>query len=129
MRKVYHNVEKIAGNVIDIRADGVKYNELAEVTSHTGTSLAQVIRLQGNLVSLQIFAGAKGVGTDAKVRFLGHPMQVSFSENLLGRVFTGSGEPRDKGPSSPKIWSISEARPSTPPSVSSHATWCVPASP
>jgi V/A-type H+-transporting ATPase subunit B len=98
MHKVYHNVEKIAGNVIDIRATGVKYKELAEVTSRTGTSLAQVIRLQGDRVSLQVFAGAKGIATDAQVRFLSHPMQVAFSENLLGRVFTGSGVPRDKGP-------------------------------
>ena len=98
MHKVYHNVEKIAGNVIDIRAEGIKYKELAEVSSRTGTSLAQVIRLQGDKVSLQVFAGAKGVATDARVRFLAHPMQVPFSENLLGRVFTGSGKPRDKGP-------------------------------
>ncbi len=98
MHKVYHNVEKIAGNVIDIRATDVKYKELAEVTSRTGTSLAQVIRLEDDKVSLQVFAGAKGIATDAQVRFLSHPMQVPFSDDLLGRIFTGSGVPRDKGP-------------------------------
>jgi V/A-type H+-transporting ATPase subunit B len=49
-------------------------------------------------VYLQVFAGSRGISTDAQVRFLGKPMQVSFSANLLGRVFTGSGEPRDRGP-------------------------------
>jgi len=98
MHKLYHRVEKIAGNVITLHAEGVKYKELAEVTSRTGTSLAQVIRLHNNEVSLQIFAGGRGVATDAKVRFLGHPMQIPFGDALLGRVFTGTGIPRDKGP-------------------------------
>jgi len=98
MHKVYHRVENISGNVISIRATGVKYKELAEVTSRTGTSLAQVIRLKDDEVSLQVFAGSKGVATDARVCFLSHPMQVGYSEALLGRVFTGAGVPRDKGP-------------------------------
>jgi len=98
MNKLYHKVDNIAGNVITLRAPDIKYRELAEVTSRTGTSLAQVIRLNGEEVSLQVFAGARGVATDARVRFLGRPMQIPFSEALLGRVFTGAGEPRDKGP-------------------------------
>jgi V/A-type H+-transporting ATPase subunit B len=98
MHKVYHRIEKIAGNVISVQADGVKYRELAEVTSRTGVSLAQVIRLKDNEVALQVFAGARGVATDAHVRFLGHPMRVPFSDSLLGRVFTGGALPRDKGP-------------------------------
>ena len=48
---------------------------------------------------MQVFAGGRGVATNDQVRFLGHDMRVSFSENLLGRIFNGSGEPRDKGPS------------------------------
>lgn len=98
MHKVYHQVDKIAGNVVNVKANGVRYRELAEITSRRGTSLAQVIRLQGDSVSLQVFAGARGIATDAHVRFLGHPMQVPFSDSLLGRVFTGSAMPRDKGP-------------------------------
>jgi len=98
MRKIYHRVERIAGNVITIRANGVKYRELAEVTSRHGSSLAQVIRLDHEEVSLQVFAGARGVATDAEVRFLGHAMRVPFSEALLGRAFTGAAEPRDNGP-------------------------------
>ena len=98
MRRVYNRIERIAGNVISVRAENVSYRELAQVASSRGVSLAQVIRLQGDLVSLQVFAGSRGIATDAEVRFLGHPMRTSFSDALLGRVFTGSGVPRDRGP-------------------------------
>ena len=96
--KVYYRVESITGNVIVVKASDVIAGELAQVESTFGTSLAQVIRLEDNLVYLQVFAGGRGVGTDAKVRFIGKTMQIPFSENLLGRVFTGSGIPRDNGP-------------------------------
>ncbi len=98
MRKVYHRIIQITGNVITVEADDVGYNDLAEVTSSRGVSLAQVIRVLDRRVSLQVFAGARGVSTGDEVRFLGKPMQVSSSENLLGRVFTGSGRPRDNRP-------------------------------
>lgn len=98
MRKVYHRIIQIAGNVITVEADDIGYNELAEVTSARGVSLAQVIRLQDRKVSLQVFSGARGISTGDEVRFLGRPMQVSASEALLGRVFTGSGRPRDNRP-------------------------------
>lgn len=98
MYKVYHRIERIAGSVITVKADGVANQELAQVTSAQGTSLARVIRIDGEMVDLQVFAGARGVSTDSQVRFLGHPMEIPFSEALLGRVFTGSGIPRDAGP-------------------------------
>ena len=96
--KVYHRIDALSGSIATLRAEGVKYNEIAEVQSRAGTSLAQVIKLDGPNVTLQIFAGARGVDTDASVRFLGETMKVPFSESLLGRAFTGSGEPRDGGP-------------------------------
>ena len=65
MYKVYSLVERMAGSVISVRAEGIKYRELAEVTSRMGTSLAQVIRLKGDEVSLQVFAGARGVAGEA----------------------------------------------------------------
>ena len=98
MHKTYHQIDRIAGSVVTLRAEGVRYNELAEISSRQGSSLGQVIKLDGDSVTLQVFAGARGIATDARVRFLGHPMQVPFSENLLGRVFTGSARPRDNGP-------------------------------
>ena len=98
MRKVYHNIIHIAGNVITVEADNVAYNELAEVTGSRGTSLAQVIRLDRGKVSLQVFAGSRGVSTNDQVRFLGREMQVSKSAALLGRVFNGRGAARDHKP-------------------------------
>ena len=98
MRKVYHNIIHIAGNVITVEADNVAYNELAEVTGSRGTSLAQVIRLDRGKVALQVFAGSRGVSTQDQVRFLGREMQVSKSPALLGRVFNGRGAARDHKP-------------------------------
>ncbi len=99
MNKVLNRIESITGSVITVRADGVQYNELAQINTRFGTSLAQVNKIDGDIVSLQVFAGGQGVSTGDEIRFLGHEMQVSFSEDLLGRIFNGSGEPRDKGPS------------------------------
>jgi len=98
MRKVYSKIESIAGNVISVRADGVKYDDLAQVSTAYGPSLAQVIRLTGDEVHLQVFAGGRGISTGDEVRFLNHPMQVSSSDDLMGRIFNGSGQPRDNGP-------------------------------
>ncbi len=98
MTKVYNRIESISGNVISVRASGVKYEDLAEIKTRFGSSLAQVIKLDGDMVSLQVFSSGRGVTTNDEVRFLGHPMEVSFSENLLGRIFDGSGDPRDNGP-------------------------------
>jgi len=98
MRKVYHKIIQIAGNVITVEADNVANNDLAEVTSERGTSLAQVIRLLDNKVFLQVFNGTRGINTGDEVRFLGHPMRVSASDALLGRIFTGAGVPRDGRP-------------------------------
>jgi V/A-type H+-transporting ATPase subunit B len=98
MKKVYSKIESITGSVITVKADGIRYGDLAEVDTAFGTSLAEVNRLEGGLVALQVFAGGRGISTGDTVRFLGHPMEVSFSDNLMGRVFSGSGSPRDNGP-------------------------------
>ncbi len=98
MQRVYNKILSIVGNVITVKADGIAYEELAEIKTQRGKSLAQVIKLDGDIVSLQVFAGSRGVSTNDEVRFLGHPMQVSFSENMKGRIFNGGGMPRDNGP-------------------------------
>jgi len=98
MNKIYSRIEAIAGNVITVRAADARNGELAVVRSAHGSSLAEVIRLNRDRVSLQVFAGSRGVSTGDRVRFLGHPMRVSFSPALLGRIFDGGGKPRDRGP-------------------------------
>ncbi|MBN2182914.1 MAG: V-type ATP synthase subunit B [Sedimentisphaerales bacterium] len=98
MRTFYDEISQIAGNVVTVKAQGIGYDELAVITTDQGSSLAQVIRLEDDQVSLQIFGGTEGVSTGDKIRFLGHSFQVPFSDALLGRVFDGSGRPRDGRP-------------------------------
>ena len=98
MYKVYHRIERIAGSVITVKAEGVAYQELAQVTSGQGISLARVNRIDGDMVDLQVFAGSRGISTESQVRFFGKPMDTPFGDSLLGRVFTGAGVPRDNGP-------------------------------
>jgi len=98
MQKFYTRISQITGDVIVVEAENVANTELAEVITRQGTSLAQVIRLDGNKVSLQVFAGSRGISTGDRVRFLGHPMRISTGPLLLGRIFNGSGIPLDNGP-------------------------------
>ena len=94
MQKIYTKIQSIIGNVVSVRASGVRNGDLALV----GNSYANVIKLDNDLVYLQVFAGTQGVSTTDPVKFLGKPMMVSYSDHLLGRIFTGSGVPKDNGP-------------------------------
>ncbi len=98
MRKYFDTITGIAGSVVNVRANGAGYEELAVVTGAETSSLAQVIRLEDDLVSLQVFSGTRGVSTGDRIRFLGKPMRVPFSDALLGRVFDGAARPRDGRP-------------------------------
>jgi V/A-type H+/Na+-transporting ATPase subunit B len=98
VRKYFDDIRRIAGNVVTVKARGVGYDELAVLRSAHRESLAQVIRLEGEQVSLQIFAGSQGVSNNDRVQFLYKPMQVPFSEDILGRVLDGSCRPRDGRP-------------------------------
>ena len=95
MQKIYTKIESIIGNVVTVRATDVRNGDLALV----GNSYANVIKLDNDMVYLQVFAGTQGVSTTDSVKFLGRSMMVSYSEHLLGRVFNGTGVPRDNGPS------------------------------
>ena len=103
----YSNILSIVGDILQVQvpeaaADEdavVRFKDLAIVEQEDGRrSLAQVINIVRDTVSLQIFTGTEGVSTNASVTFLGHPMQTIYSPNILGRVFTGAGEPMDTGP-------------------------------
>lgn len=95
MRKFYNRIDRLAGNVATLKASGVAYEELAEIEGKWGKSFAQVIRVSGEDVTLQVFSGTRGVSTGDRVSFLGSSMRISFTDNLFGRVFSGGGEPRD----------------------------------
>jgi len=99
MIRAYNRITNIIGDLAELKATGVAFGELAQITNPDGrSSLAQVIRIEGDQVSLQVFAGAKGLSTGARVRFLGRPLDVPCSAELLGRVFSGSGVPIDGKP-------------------------------
>ncbi|GJQ57376.1 MAG: V-type ATP synthase subunit B [Candidatus Scalindua sp. AMX11] len=98
MKKIYNKILQISGNVIVLSATGIRYGELALIKSKSRDSLAEVIRIDDDLVYLQVFSGSSGISTGDEIRFLGKQMEVSFSDNLLGRVFDGAGRPRDGGP-------------------------------
>ncbi len=92
-------VISIVGDILKIRASGVAMGELAWVdNAHATASLAQVTEINRDVVSLQVFSGGKGLRSDARVRFLGHAAQVTYSDDILGRVFNGVGQPVDGGP-------------------------------
>jgi V/A-type H+-transporting ATPase subunit B len=95
----YTHATAIVGDILKMRAKDIGLGDMAMVEMPDGEqSLAQVIQLEGDEVSLQVFGGGKGLSTQATVRFLGHPTQVTYSPNILGRVFRGDGTSIDGGP-------------------------------
>jgi len=93
---------EIVGDLIRVSARDVAFGDLALIENIDGEqSLAKVVDLDRDVVSLQVFAGGKGLSTDAKVKFLGRPLDVIYSDNILGRIFRGSGESIDGGPELP----------------------------
>jgi V/A-type H+-transporting ATPase subunit B len=102
----YANILEIVGDIVKVRVPpkltgkaAVCFGDLALIeTPGEVSSLAQVIHIQQERVALQVFAGTKGLSTEAKVSFLGSPMQATYSPNILGRVFRGAGQPMDGGP-------------------------------
>ena len=92
-------VLEILGDTIRVRAPGVALGDLAVVENADGQrSTARIVGVDGDVASLQVFAGGTGLSTEARVRFLGHGQRVTFCPEILGRVFRGSGEPMDGGP-------------------------------
>ncbi|UMB62032.1 V-type ATP synthase subunit B [Lutibacter sp. A80] len=99
LKKTYENIDSIGRAILSIKAKGVHNKELAEVIYPDGKkAFAQVIAIEGDKVTLQLFGGGFGVSTNCKVRFLGKPVQVGFSDDMLGRVYSGNGLPIDGGP-------------------------------
>jgi V/A-type H+-transporting ATPase subunit B len=103
----YCRILEIVGDLLKVQVSPgpdeeqpvARYGHLAVVENPDGSqSPAQVIHIDRDVVSLQVYAGTKGLSTAATVRFLGHPMRAIYSPNILGRVFRGSGEPMDGGP-------------------------------
>jgi V/A-type H+/Na+-transporting ATPase subunit B len=99
MKKVYDRIIDMRGNLITVRAQGVSLGELARIQKRSGRSTyASVLRIEGDLATLQCFENTRGIATNDRVSFLGREMQATFSDSLLGRRLNGAGEPIDSGP-------------------------------
>ncbi len=93
-QRIYTKLEAITKATVALRASGVSNEELAVV----GGRLSQVVRIKGDVVTLQVFSGTEGIPTDAEVIFLGEPPTLKVGEQLSGRFFDAYGHPIDGGP-------------------------------
>ena len=92
-QKVYTKIDNITKATITLRASGVGNDELATV----GGRLAQVVKIMGENVTLQVFSGTEGLATDSEVVFHGEPPKLRVSDALAGRFFNAYGEPLEGG--------------------------------
>lgn len=99
MNTVYDRIENLRGSLITVTAEGVALGEMARIEKADGTStLASVIRIEKERITLQVFSAVRGISTGDKVTFLRKQMRVVTGEGLLGRRLSGAGKPLDKGP-------------------------------
>ena len=93
-QKIYTKLESITKATVTLKATGVSNDELAKVAGR----LAQVVKIKGDLVTLQVFEGTEGIPTNAEVEFFGEPPALNVGEELSGRFLNAYGEPIDGGP-------------------------------
>ena len=93
-QRIYTQLEGITKATVSLRAPGVTNDELATVANR----LAQVVKINGDLITLQVFAGTEGIPTNAEVVFHGEPPALNVSDELSGRFFNAYGDPIDNGP-------------------------------
>ena len=101
MIKEYKTIQEIASPLMIVKnVEGVTYDELAEIELPNGeVRRCKVLEVEDDHAVVQRFESAQGINlAQSKVRFLGHPLQLGVSEDMLGRVFNGMGEPIDGGP-------------------------------
>ena len=101
MIKEYKTIKEIASPLMIVEhVEGVTYDELGEIELPNGEiRRCKVLEVEGDRAVVQLFEAAQGINLAAsKVRFLGHPQQLAVSDDMLGRVFNGMGNPIDGGP-------------------------------
>ena len=101
MIREYKTIQEIASPLMIVKnVEGVTYDELAEIELPNGeVRRCKVLEGEDDHAVVQLFESAQGINlAQSKVRFLGHPLQLGVSEDMLGRVFNGMGEPIDGGP-------------------------------
>lgn len=100
MIKEYKTIGEVVGPLMVVdQVSGVKYEELIEIRMQNGElRRGQVLEIQEDKALVQIFEGTGGINLrDSAVRFLGHPLELGVSEDMIGRVFDGLGRPKDNG--------------------------------
>ena len=101
MPKEYRTIEEVAGPLMLVRGvENVTYDELGEIELFSGEKRrCKVLEIDGENALVQLFESSTGINlSNSKVRFLGKSMELSVSEDMLGRVFDGLGRPIDNGP-------------------------------
>ncbi len=93
-QKIYTKLNNITKATVTLKAEGIGYDEIATVHGR----MAQVVKIMGEEITLQIFEGTEGIPTNAEVSFYGRPPQLSVSDELAGRFFNAFGQPIDGGP-------------------------------
>ncbi|GAA0352220.1 V-type ATP synthase subunit B [Alkalibacterium iburiense] len=101
MLKEYKTVSEVVGPLMTVQGvEGVKYDELVDVEMQNGERRrGQVLEINGDKAVVQLFEGSSGINLkDTKVRFLGKPLSLDVSEDMIGRTFDGMGRVNDDGP-------------------------------
>ena len=101
MIREYKTIAEVASPLMVVKqVEGVTYDELGELELPNGeVRRCKVLEVDGDKAVVQLFESAQGINlAQTKVRFLGHPLELGVSEDMLGRVFNGMGEPIDGGP-------------------------------
>jgi len=98
--KEYQTITEISGPLVFVETDEpIGYDEMVEIETPDGTTKrGQVLETSETLVAIQVFEGTQGISRKSSVRFLGETMKMPVTEDLLGRVLDGSGNPIDGGP-------------------------------
>ena len=101
MIKEYRTIHEVVSPLMVVeQVEGVTYDELCEIQLPSGEIRhGKVLEVNGDRAVVQLYESAAGINLrDSKVRFLGHPLELAVSEDMLGRVFNGMGQPIDGGP-------------------------------
>src|SRR5690554_3218781 len=101
MRKEYNTVREVVGPLMVVDGvEGVKYEELVDIELGTGEKRrGRVLEVNGDKAMVQLFEESSGINLKTtRVKFLGKPLELGVSEDMIGRIFDGLGRPKDDGP-------------------------------
>ena len=96
--KEYIGLSRVSGPIIIVQGvSGVGFDEVVEVTDPDGNMrVGRVVEVTEDLAVIQVFGGTRGLSiSSTRVRFVGHPLELEVSRDVIGRVFNGLGEPID----------------------------------